>query len=473
MEPWCGNQEQTWGVKTWGEWSNPDESKFLQIRNHKNYLNNCFWQLSLTYNDLKNIRINKTKLFSTICSSKYFDPGHIKRIDFLKYIESKNDPIVEIDIYNHDNFHDFKSYKGPHPLNNKEYGILPYKYYYMPENNEESNFITEKIWEPLLTETLCFYWGCPNISQYIDPRAYIVLDLNDFEKSFNIIKNAIIGNEWEKRIEIIRMEKQKVLEYFNFFPTLERIIKQDFKFAKNPSDDEIIYHKYFNELIGKNIDSICFLHSFLKNGNTTILFEMIQTIIDSNILSKLDYIYIINFGDELKINPCYDFLHSNKIKIINYSKNSDLFEIPTINLIKIFGGFNENSKILYLHTKGVSYNTDPNRMITDWRNMMMHFVVGKHELCIDLLNKYDCIGCNYTEAPFPHFSGNFWWTKASYVNSLSKITSNIRHDAEWWILNNKFDANKYVLYNSNVDHYYVPYPKTMYGTEESKYGTTI
>ena len=90
MEPWCGNQEQTWGVKTWGEWSNPDESKFLQIRNHKNYLNNCFWQLSLTYNDLKNIRINKTKLFSTICSSKYFDPGHIKRIDFLKYIESKN-----------------------------------------------------------------------------------------------------------------------------------------------------------------------------------------------------------------------------------------------------------------------------------------------------------------------------------------------------------------------------------------------
>ena len=108
MEPWCGNSQQTWGVKTWGEWADPDESKFLQIRSHKNYYNNGFWQLRATYNDLKTMQFEKTKLMSSICSSKYFDPGHIKRIDFLKFIESKNDDLVKIDIYNGDNVHNFK-----------------------------------------------------------------------------------------------------------------------------------------------------------------------------------------------------------------------------------------------------------------------------------------------------------------------------------------------------------------------------
>lgn len=65
---------------------------------------------------------NKHNRISTICSSKYFDPGHIKRIDFIKYIESKNDSDVQIDIYNHDNKHNFKNYVGPHPINNKDYG---------------------------------------------------------------------------------------------------------------------------------------------------------------------------------------------------------------------------------------------------------------------------------------------------------------------------------------------------------------
>ena len=30
MEPLCNNEYQNWGVKTWGVWAIPDESKFLQ-----------------------------------------------------------------------------------------------------------------------------------------------------------------------------------------------------------------------------------------------------------------------------------------------------------------------------------------------------------------------------------------------------------------------------------------------------------
>lgn len=38
MEPWVNNPQFNWG-----EWAIPDESKFLQVRSHKNYYNNCEW----------------------------------------------------------------------------------------------------------------------------------------------------------------------------------------------------------------------------------------------------------------------------------------------------------------------------------------------------------------------------------------------------------------------------------------------
>ena len=52
----------------------------------------------------------------------------------------------------------------------KEKAIIPYKYYFMCENNVEHNFATEKIWEPILCECLAFYWGCPNLEEYIDRK---------------------------------------------------------------------------------------------------------------------------------------------------------------------------------------------------------------------------------------------------------------------------------------------------------------
>jgi hypothetical protein len=97
----------------------------------------------------------------------------------------------------------------------------------MCENNAESNFVTEKLWEPLLCECLCFYWGCPNVQDILDSKAYILLDMNDFEASYQLIQNSIVNNEWEKRIDSIRKEKQTILEKYTLFPILERMLSID------------------------------------------------------------------------------------------------------------------------------------------------------------------------------------------------------------------------------------------------------
>jgi hypothetical protein len=227
MEPWVNNESHLWGVKTWGSWAEPDENKFLAVRGRKTKChNNAFWQLELNYNELIDLKYeneNKLDAVSSICSSKYYDEGHIARIDFLKFLETKGG--IPLDVFNQDNQHKFKTYRGPlTPYVDKSKGIAPYKYYFMVENNYEENFITEKIWEPILCETLVFYYGCPNVCDYINPEAFVQLDMNDFEKSYQIIKQAIEEDWWSQRIEAIRREKKKILNELAFFPVIENII---------------------------------------------------------------------------------------------------------------------------------------------------------------------------------------------------------------------------------------------------------
>ncbi len=230
MEPMCSNPEQSWGAKTWGKWADPNPTDYLSVLTHKYHYNNCTWQLKMTYNELKSNPIIKNpelgNKISSICSSKYFDPGHKKRVNFIKYIEEKSDSDVQIDIWGFDNNLGFKNYKGACPIDNKDIGIIPYKYYLIAENNIEHNYISEKFWEPILSECLVFYYGCPNVSDYIDSRAFVSIDLTqDFESVFEIIKNAIKNNLWEERLPYIKEAKQKILDYYSFCPTVERIIE--------------------------------------------------------------------------------------------------------------------------------------------------------------------------------------------------------------------------------------------------------
>lgn len=295
MEPWCYDETQAWGVKSWGKWARPDINRFLHVRTHDRYYNNAFWQLSTTYTDFKRTPIKKTKMLSSICSSKYFDPGHIKRIDFLKYIENKNE--ISLDIYNHDNNCNFKSYVGPHPPNYKDAGIMPYKYYFMAENNQEYNFITEKIWESILCECVCFYWGCENVLDYVNSEAIILLDLDDMEKSYNIVKRAIITDEWSRRIDVIRREKHAILDYYQFFATVERVLIHDMGMRKGITSNEVDYRKYFmgagdvDYKLYNNKSIVYFLE--YQNDNEYDIINTIDALEKTKVIDLIDNIYIL------------------------------------------------------------------------------------------------------------------------------------------------------------------------------------
>lgn len=281
MEPWVHDETKPWGVKTWGEWAEPDENKFMHVHSHKKYLNNVQWLNTIPISKKMTSSINNkdTDMLNrviSIISEKNFDEGHIKRIEFIRYMERMSADFV--DIYGRQNYHNFMNYKGTVENDDK---YKNYKYCISVENNSEYNYATEKIWEPILCECLCFYWGCPNIGDYIDSRAFVLLDMNDFEKSYQIIKQAIEEDWWSIKIDIIRKEKEKILNELAFFPTVDKIIQNDLTISDSFINNNVQSNpnspfgkvficgcvknnsKYLNDVF-KNIDNIIRLFSDYK-----------------------------------------------------------------------------------------------------------------------------------------------------------------------------------------------------------------
>jgi GR25 family glycosyltransferase involved in LPS biosynthesis len=219
MEPWVKDESKSWGIKTWGKWAIPDPAEFLRIIAHKTDLNNVQWQIEIPNKDILQ-KIVKFDKISSICSNKNFDTGHILRNNFIKHI----DGLDIIDVYAKENYNDIQCYAGPLLGDNKLNGLLQYKYYFMAENNSEYNYATEKIWEPILCECLCFYWGCPNLEDYIDSRAFVRLPLEDLEKSAEIMKQAIDEDWHTQRLPYIREAKEKIMNELGFFPRLKKLL---------------------------------------------------------------------------------------------------------------------------------------------------------------------------------------------------------------------------------------------------------
>jgi hypothetical protein len=210
------------------EYANPNPNDFFFVASHDKYYNNNEWHLSKSYKWLSSETIEKdeslSSTISTILSDKYRDPGHIKRIDFVKFIEKK----LSIHVYGNNRFL-YKDYKGSLPYHNKDNSLLPYKYSFNVENHSIKNYYTEKVIDGILSETLVFYSGCFNLRDYIDERAFVYLELSNFEKDLSTIKQAIDEDWYSQRLPYIKEAKKKILNELQFFPRLQRICNNIFE----------------------------------------------------------------------------------------------------------------------------------------------------------------------------------------------------------------------------------------------------
>jgi len=221
MEPYA---ENTFYLNDWLK--DIPREKFLYFLDHANFRNNTEWWLNKPLDELIKPIVKNNNMLSTVVSSQYTMKGHRLRIDFIKYFQKHSNHAM--DVFGHDNKFDLKNYQGALPLREKNSGIFPYKYHFAAENSDILNYFTEKFNDAIIGESLLFYWGCSNIDEYINPRAYIRLDLDFTEESMKaatqLIEDAIARDEWSSRIDIIRQEKAKIINQFNFYPRVSSLI---------------------------------------------------------------------------------------------------------------------------------------------------------------------------------------------------------------------------------------------------------
>jgi hypothetical protein len=109
----------------------------------------------------------------------------------------------------------------------------------------------------------------------------------------------------------------------------------------------------------------------------------------------------------------------------------------------------------YWHTKGAKHIA--NNCVADWRRYMVHFFLQGPDSGTDLT------GVNWTQRPWPHFSGNFWWARASYLRRLPepvRVDSNMYW--EEWV--GQCAPSVTCRWSSGRNHYHEQYPRDHYVT---------
>lgn len=197
-----------------------NKSEYLYVYDTKNKHNVDLWYHGLKYDELfyENL-YNKSNQFSIINSNLNNLPGHILRNKFINYLTDK----IEFDLYGR-SYQNNKNYKGS--LNKKCDGLNSYKYTFNCENDFENNYFTEKILDGIFCECLTFYYGCPNIKDFIDDRCFVQLDLNDFEYSLKMIKDFIKYDLFKDRLIYIREEKQRIVNDLNVLNIINNILEK-------------------------------------------------------------------------------------------------------------------------------------------------------------------------------------------------------------------------------------------------------
>jgi hypothetical protein len=211
-----------------------------------------------------------------------------------------------------------------------------------------------------------------------------------------------------------------------------------------------------------------FFHICAITRAEEVVNRMINQIYFSGLYDEAYSIYCYISGDNEIIIKIKNILcvAGSKFTIVKCVPNDTSYERLTLE--DIHNHIDKTDKILYIHSKGVSYQYKYifHEGIDDWTNSMMYFLVRHYRKCIEKLENYDTVGTNYLSGSYPsHWSGNFWWVRGDYFLTLPHIIGPNYHDPElqFLFLNN---PSYYEIHNKNkfydIDCYYHRYEPFKY-----------
>jgi hypothetical protein len=168
---------------------------------------------TMSLEDLKTMKSpQKTNSISVVTSRKVFHDGHRKRLRLVELLKQKlGDRLL---IYG----------RGIKEIGDKAEIILPSKYHLAIENTVERSYWTEKLSDALLGYALPIYGGCPNIHDWLPTGSVLPIDIEDPEKSCDIIIDAMNEGVYEQRVNAIEAGRRQILLNETVFHVIARAI---------------------------------------------------------------------------------------------------------------------------------------------------------------------------------------------------------------------------------------------------------
>jgi len=251
-----------------------------------------------------------------------------------------------------------------------------------------------------------------------------ITETNNIHTIFNNKINTIVRDKYSDNI---KQFLNSINETFNihcgFNDKINTLVKD--KYAQKIKDflntTQNIYGIYFIYCINNYLEVIEEQLSILDKGLLKVTTKLIL------------FITKYNKDDTSLNNLLTKFNKYNNFILVTTPEN--LYEKFAINNYKQY--INDLEYYMYyFHTKGVKPKNDPLlHILSSRRKLLNYYTLDKYIINIQLLDLYDAVGCSLNLYPKKHFSGNFWWSKSTYLNTLSNINDNYL-SPEMYILSN-------------------------------------
>ena len=180
----------------------------------------AIWYIANSFRELNEMRPpEKIGTCSWITSGVNRSENHQKRLDFLKLLRQEN---LALDLYGR-NLPQWSRSLGE--LSNKWHGMAPYYYNLAIENYAENDlYVSEKLWDALLSWCLPIYYGGPAADRLLPPGSFLRLPSLD-EKGLSYIKEVTsTPDAWHEAQSAIAEARQIILHKLNLLNWLSEYV---------------------------------------------------------------------------------------------------------------------------------------------------------------------------------------------------------------------------------------------------------
>jgi hypothetical protein len=127
------------------------------------------------------------------------------------------------------------------PVEHKMEFLRPYKFNIAFENSSYPGYVTEKIYQPMFTNTIPIYWGSPRIAEDFNPKSFI--NCHDFSSWAQVIERELeLHQDEEKYLKMLNepwlyqnklnnwMQETRLVDFFRMiFQTTKKPVSKSWK----------------------------------------------------------------------------------------------------------------------------------------------------------------------------------------------------------------------------------------------------